>query len=168
MKAMRLKRKGVNYTMLLDDADFEILCSKSFWLSDVGYAMISSSHTGTKKHMLVHRFVLGLSKGDGKVVDHINFNTLDNRKQNLQIVTQPQNVRKARKIKHHDGRPTTSLFKGVHRIKKAITKPWSANIKKGPKQISLGTFATEREAALAYNEAAKQLHGEFAVLNEVT
>ena len=38
----------------------------------------------------LHRFILGLTKNDAQIVHHINGNTLDNRKENLQIMTRSE------------------------------------------------------------------------------
>lgn len=46
----------------------------------------------------LHRFLLKLEKGDGKVVDHINGDPLDNRKQNLRLCTNQENIRKHKKL----------------------------------------------------------------------
>lgn len=110
--------------------------------------------------MYMHKEVLGTDA----VVDHINGNPLDNRKENLRISDLQTNSWNTRK--HRNGkRIFTSRFKGVFLVQK--TKRWAAKIVKDRKRISLGTFATEVEAARAYNEAAVRLFGEFAWLNEL-
>jgi hypothetical protein len=90
------------------------------------------------------------------VVDHINGDTLDNRRANLRVCTKSENNRNRRKL-----HPTTSRFKGVYKN----TKPWIALIECNGKQFVLGRFASEEEAALAYDKAAKEHFGSFARLN---
>jgi hypothetical protein len=110
---------------------------------------------GSEK-ILMHRLIMGLKKGDKKVIDHINFNTLDNREKNLRICTTRQN-NQHRKIKPH-----SSKYKGVHKV-----CHWNAHIQFNGKKIHLGTFENEKDAARAYNKAAKKYFGEFAILNNV-
>jgi hypothetical protein len=62
-------------------------------------------------------------------------------------------------------RKLSSKYKGVHYIKKK--KMYRARIGINYKQISLGCFATELEAAKAYNEAATKYFGAFAQLNDI-
>lgn len=53
-------------------------------------------------------------------------------------------------------------FVGVKKNKK-----WMAKIKKNNKNKYIGYYNFKEEAALAYNEAAKKYHGEFARLNHI-
>lgn len=92
-------------------------------------------------------------------IDHIDGDPANNRLENLRIATQSQNCanRTSRK-------GATSKYLGVHRQKKS----WIAQIKPiGGKGYYIGSFKTEEEAAMAYNEEARRVHGEFARLNKV-
>lgn len=64
--------------------------------------------------------------------------------------------------KHLDSR---SKYKGIYWDKE--NDKWRASICVNGKIKRLGRFVDEKEAALAYNGAAKKHHGEFAKLNEV-
>ena len=88
-------------------------------------------------------------------VDHINHNTLDNRRCNLRLATHGQNMANSRPNK---GRK----YKGVWQI---MGKYWVAFIGKNKKQIYLGSFSTPKLAAKAYDEAARKKFGEYACLN---
>lgn len=88
------------------------------------------------------------------VVDHINGNGLDNRKKNLRICTQAQNVRNRAPIK---GR-----YKGVSSRGGGV---WRARITVDGRMIYLGDHLSEIAAAKAYDQAAIRFHGEFARLN---
>lgn len=96
---------------------------------------------------------------EGMVVDHINYDGTDNRRSNLRAATHSQNKY------HRKKRPGTkhSKYKGLCRTKK--TRKWQVRITFEKKQIHLGLFADEIEAAKAYDEAARKYHGEFASLN---
>ena len=95
------------------------------------------------------------------VVDHINGNTLDNRKSNLRVVTQSKNMAHRLRPK----RKGSSKYWGVYYVKKH--KRWRASIKVNRKTRYLGHFKQEKDAARAYNEAALFHFGECATLNPV-
>ena len=111
------------------------------------------------KVVFLHHFVLNVPKGSGLKVDHWNGETLDNRRENLRLCTDSQN-----QANRSDSRGT-SQFKGVHLDRH--TGHWVAAICKYRKSIHLGTFATEEDAARAYNAEALSLFGQFACLNLV-
>lgn len=92
-------------------------------------------------------------------VDHINRDTLDNRKCNLRICTQEENCRNRTKMTN-----SKSKYKGVGW--NTEMNKWIAKITSKGNRIHLGIFADEWEAALAYNEAAKKYYGKFAYLNK--
>ena len=98
--------------------------------------------------------------------DHINRNRLDNRRANLRLCTYAQSARNVSKQASHNGRKCSSKYKGVTLRKKSGL--WMARIDKDYEQYHLGYFENEEDAARAYNEAAIELHGEFASLNEIS
>lgn len=112
----------------------------------------------------MHRLILGLT--DPKIqVDHRNGNGLDNRRENIRVVTASQNQMNASKTK----RPKVSKFKGVTRnLRRPGCYMWKALITMNNKTIFLGEYKHEREAARAYNEAARRLFGDYARLNELS
>ena len=112
----------------------------------------------TRHTLYLHRFIMNLSLHDGKVVDHINGNTLDNRKCNLRICTKSENAKNMKK--HKDN---TSGFKGVYPHK--VNKTFVAQITVNMKQIYLGSYKTPEEAYAVYCEASKKYHGEFGRIN---
>lgn len=90
-------------------------------------------------------------------VDHINGNSLDNRKDNLRLATYIQNAANRTKNKNN-----TSGFKGVGR------RPggrWYAKLQHRGEVYTLGTFDTPEEAARIYDDAARRIHGDFARTN---
>ena len=96
---------------------------------------------------------------DGLVCDHINGNSLDNRKANLRSATHLQNCWNARKY----SQSCSSKYKGVMFYK--MRQKWGATICVHGKKIFLGLFVDEIQAAKEYDEAAKKHFGEFAALN---
>lgn len=84
--------------------------------------------------------------------DHINGDTLDNRRSNLRIATQSQNNMNGKRRKDN-----TTGYKGVSKR----GNKWRAYIQVGYKQFHLGYFETEELAHRARCEAANELHGEF-------
>jgi len=104
------------------------------------------------KNILMHREIM--QPGPGLQVDHINGNVLDNRRENLRECTPLQNRQ------HVTTSRSGSKYKGV---RQDTFGNWNARI--GTDHI--GYYATEEEAAQAYNAHAKERYGEFAYLNDV-
>lgn len=111
---------------------------------------------GKQRTVYLHREVAG--DVAGKVLDHIDGDTLNNRRGNLRHVVGFQN--NANKAKRRDA--CSSRFKGVCRRKDGR---WVAYIQKGGVRRSLGAFGDEGDAARAYDAAAVELFGEYACLN---
>lgn len=149
MKKIRLGKKDL-YT-LVDDADYESLNQyKWFYLS--GY--VARKELG--KWILMHRQIMNTPAD--KHTDHINGDTFDNQRSNLRICTLAENKRNRIKTLG-----TSSIYKGVSWFKP--TNVWRARIRINNSLKLLGYFNNERHAALAYDIAAKDLHGEFAKTN---
>lgn len=137
---------------LVDDADYDWLSSLGSWHFD-RYAKRVTRKEGV---VYMHRLIVRATKGH---IDHINGDKLDNRRSNLRVCTPQQNV-------HHTmSRKGTSVYKGVSWDKRR--NKWKAVIGYEYRRIDIGRYDTEREAALAYNDMARSLHGNFAVLNKV-
>jgi len=103
----------------------------------------------------MHRLIAGLEFGDGREVDHINLDSLDNCRSNLRVTDRTGNMRNRRRR-----RTNRSGFKGVSFFKRDGN--WKSRIVVDGKEIWLGYFSTPEAAHAAYCEAAKQYHGEFA------
>lgn len=112
--------------------------------------------------VFAHRVAWCLQNGEwpSDCIDHINGNRSDNRIKNLRQANRSQNARNRGASKGG-----TSQFCGVSLARRYKSKPWNAAIRAGGKLIYIGRFATEKDAALAYDMEAKKLHGDFARLN---
>jgi hypothetical protein len=94
------------------------------------------------------------------IVDHINGNTLDNRKLNLRICKNEENVRNQKLSKRNK-----TGYKGVSYNKRL--EKFCATIRFKNKTICLGHFENKIDAAIAYNNSAIKYFGEFSKLNEI-
>ena len=112
----------------------------------------------TEKTIWMHRFILNVPSG--MLVDHANGNGLDNRRSNIRICNFAQN---SRNRKRHSNKP--GVYKGVYVAERATGIRYRSQIFFNGKSIEVGAFATEIEAARAYDAAARKYFGEFAWLN---
>lgn len=115
---------------------------------------------GFTKTMMLHRQIMGLALDDKRRVDHIDGNGLNCTKANMRVCSQGENAR------NRHVSLGSCKYKGVHWDKDA-GKFRSVIMKEG-KRFHIGRFDCEHEAAARYNEAAKELHGEFAALNQIS
>lgn len=157
--------------VLVDDDDYEWLCEQAlafYWGKSrrIGRrSYVAQGRRGTFHEM--HRAIMHHhgQKLTGKVVDHRNGNGLDNRKANLRVVTQRENVRNQRPQINPNKK---SRFKGVsrHVNKRTGYEAWVARINI-PECLTLGYFQSEADAAYAYNKAAVRYFGDCANLNRL-
>lgn len=149
---------GNNQFALVDYEDYEYLNELKWHIYKNGnhlYAKSSFYVNKKQKNILMHRLIL---EPNGKCIDHINGNGLDNRKCNLRICERHQNALNRKKNINN-----SSGFKGVSWFKAA--KKWRAQIQYKKIVYYLGSYEKRIDAARAYNEAAIKFHGEFANLN---
>ena len=146
---------------LIDNEDFERV-SKYKWHADYNkttksYYAKTTPYIGhnKSKNIRMHRFIMNVPRV--LQVDHINKNTLDNRKSNLRFCTREQNMWNSK------SRSGTSKYKGVSFDKQK--KKWMARISSNRKIMHIGYYISQKDAAIAYNKKAKKIHGDFAFLN---
>ena len=143
----------LNGRSALVDADvFEILNGTPWHVVARCYAASGVRVAGKKVCVYLHRVIMDAPTGVD--IDHINGDTLDNRRANLRMASHGENIRNSKKPQNN-----TSGFKGVYWHKQA--KKWLAQIKCEAKHHYLGLFDTAEEASLVYETAARKLFGEF-------
>lgn len=143
--------------VLVDDDDWDLVRDLSWSLShknNTSYA-IHTTYKGGKRTVRMHRLIMGVTTPT-VLVDHRDGNGLNNQRSNLRLANGHQNTRNAA------ARKGTSKYKGVWLVNEGV---WRANIMVDRKATNLGRFTDEREAALAYDQAARDLHGEFGAFN---
>ena len=139
--------------IFVDDEDYDFLICFGWCLHTGGYAVANIAGKITRMHRLI------MGEDNPKVlIDHINGYKLDNRKVNLRKCAHSGNNRNQKNLSIHG-------FKGVFPHGK---NGWRARITVNYKSKNLGTYKTKHEAAMAYNLAAVEFHGEFASLNNLT
>ena len=145
---------------LIDDEDFELLSQHKWFAAKLGKTFYAARKIYCKPKQTtryMHRQILRPEKQ--KEVDHINHDGLDNRRCNLRVCTRSQNLQNQR-----FSRGGSSKYRGIYYSRKK--NKWRAQIGiKAHKKTYLGYFDDEKEAAKAYDVAAKELFGEFACLN---
>ncbi len=152
----------------VDDADFDFL---NQWRWSIGVTPLGTMYAQRiqylkgdtklnrkKLHLKMHRLIMQTPKG--METDHIDNNSLNNQRHNLRVCTSVQNM-----MNRGPTSVNTTGYKGVAWKKRE--KMYWASIRGNGKRISLGYFKEKIPAALAYNEAAKKYHGEFAWLNPI-
>jgi len=146
----------------VDPADYERLRGYE-WFSKKGtrnfYAVRRAKGPKGSKLATIYMHHELIDVADGLLIDHVNQDSMDNRRANLRGATRAQNIRNRKKFSNS----SVSKYKGICRYKNQ--NRWIARIMFEKKRIHLGTFRSEIDAAKAYDRAAIKYHGEFASLN---
>lgn len=160
MKTVPLRgNKAAGRVAFVDDEDYDLVIAHKWCITESGpgvppYAVTSIGTSRRNRKMVrMHMLITG-----NALTDHVNRDTLDNRRENLRSATQLQNQRN-----RPGWRNSRSRYKGVD-----VHKPtgrWRARIRTDGGRLNLGLFDSEEDAARAYDGAARQHHGEFAFLN---
>jgi hypothetical protein len=154
MKRIKLGgKKGKGKYAIVDDSDYKWLSGYNWSFTAKGYANVRIDN----RTVLMHRLIMNTP--EGMDTDHKNNNGLDNQRHNLRIATVSQNKMNIGKKVFKGG--SSSKYKGVCLRKTAKVRKWRCNVG----VIELGSFETEIEAAMAYDKRAKELYGEFVILN---
>ena len=160
---MTINIKG--YDVQIDDEDWDKVKGYNWYIDftkrNVPYVKHTIHFKGDRNHksqIRMHRLIMGCATGDGSVVDHINGNTLDNRKSNLRICTVEENNMNQNIYKNN-----TSGYKGVTWNKKRNV--WVVYLAVNKKNKYLGDYHDPVEAAIVYDINALKYRGEFARTN---
>lgn len=150
--------KGVEFKV--SPEDFDSVAAFPWHVRNRGYvARTIRDENGKRRQLHLHRFILGVDDA-GVMVDHINGDPLDNRRENLRVCSNSENQRNRGVSKN-----SSTGYKGVCFHKQS--GKYRAQIRHQGARHTIGQFPTPEEAAHAYNKASISLHGEFAVLNPV-
>lgn len=106
-----------------------------------------------QKGIMMHRYLTDAPKG--MVVDHINHNECDNRKSNLRICTQSQN------LMNYVEKPCTNTSGHIGVCWDKSCDKWVAYLGINRKHISLGYYDDFNDAVVARIEGEKQWYGEY-------
>lgn len=156
MKESKIKVSlGVYRMAQLDDEDFEIVDARCWHSNRNGSIQGTIKLNGKYKEISLASFIM---RNCGALYDHKDLNSFNNQKSNLRLATQSQNM--MNRVKQSG---TSSKYKGVcwHKAR----HNWVVGIKLNQKLIYIGSFASELQAALAYDKKAVEFFGEFAVTN---
>lgn len=150
------------FDFLIDEEDIE-MCKPYTWVlhqyahkSGTEYFYGQQAKCKSGGGVLLQRFLM--SEPKGLVVDHINHNTLDNRRSNLRVCENRENIRNAKLLNTN----TTSGYKGVTWDKHS--RKWMANIRVDYHKKTLGYFNTPEEAAKCRQAAELKYFGEYTPL----
>ena len=156
---LTLTYKGQQLLCVIDTADYPLVKDYRWFprIRQSGGVDVQTTFwkSGKRINLRLHRLLCP----DSASVDHCDGQPLNNVRSNLRLASRTQQAANTRKPTKGRG----SKYKGVSKDRnrfRAIIEPFG-------KKISLGTFDTETEAAIAYNTAAKKYFGEFARLNEI-
>lgn len=155
MKTIPLTR---GYFTIIDDEDYERVNQFKWSVSfsdGIPYARYSYQRDGKACKVSLHHLIVG--KKPRTHTDHINGNTLDNRRGNLRICTPQENIWNSRR------NPGTSGYIGVSPAQRPGY--WRVQIVVNRKRKSLGSFPDKCLAAAAYDRAVVRSRGAYAVTN---
>lgn len=147
---------------LIDEQDLPLIAGYTWHANsqnDWAYASTYPSRSlGPRKRITMHRMLMGAKAGE--TVDHINHDTLDNRRCNLRICTLQQNSANSRTKSNN-----TSGYIGVSWNKKESM--WQAYISVKGHRMNLGYYETAEDAAYMRDIAAQKYNADYAYLNGV-
>lgn len=153
MKEIKLTQGKVT---IVDDDDYDMLMEGTWQAHYEKHRWYVTGRYKGKQYRM-HRLIM--KETDPKtVIDHKNGDGLNNQKRNLRRATTSQNISNGRIRQNF-----TSKYKGVHWDK--FNNKWRVQVQSQEGIVRLGRFGNEVHAALAYNDMAVKIQGEFARIN---
>ncbi len=148
MKVIKLKNSPK--TLIVDDVDYERCRLIKWYLGTRGvYSTENNNHVSVSNFIMLNELQY----------DHKDRNFLNNQRKNLRLCNDSQN--NCNKEKYP--KSAASKYKGVN----PRGDGWQVRIQVNGKRVQIGTFKSEKRAAIEYNRAAIFYHKEFAVLNQI-
>jgi hypothetical protein len=147
------------YETVVDDDVVEAIKALGRWCALLGPSTVYAVRSGSikfnqpKRFIYLHRWIANAPRGIN--VDHRNGDGLDNRRDNLRLVNQSQNMANSIAVWGSTG------CRGVY---KTHYGRFAARVKFHGKKIHIGVYSTPEEAAVAYEAKRVELFGEFAPL----
>lgn len=143
-------------TVFIDNDDIEKIKEYNWTINKYSKCKKVYYYAVAKGGILLHRYIMNANNGRKTTVDHINNNTLDNRKFNLQICTHEENLRKQKACINNEIGVKGVIWYPYRNINK-----WMAHIGVNHKRITLGYFNTIEEAIRARKLAEIKYFGEI-------
>lgn len=172
---MQIPLTGSNQFAIVDDEDYDLVKDISWQYHDwrngnvAARGTVSKTFDGKKwfRQEYMHRYIMDAPAG--MHVDHINHNTLDNRRENLRVCTPQENSWNQRTQDSYGGKKKISKYRGVSQRKSTKNGKtyvyWIGQVRQDGELHNLGNFKTELEAARAYDEFVLEHRGEYALPN---
>ena len=157
-------KNSIKISETIFDLKYKNIIEKGKWhLNHFNYVETKWYYNNCQHQINLHNIIIKLSGqevSDGFIIDHKDGNTLNNLEENLRICTFSQNQYNSKIRKDNKSGYKGVYFDNNHNI-------WVSQIVTEKIQIYLGSFDDPKDAAKAYNDAAIEYHGEFAVLNKI-
>lgn len=150
------RRNGERVCLQVDRSMLAQLAEHRWYVTKQHYAYRIATVDGRRQHIMLHHEVWGGAPDAEHVIDHRNRDRLDCRRSNLRMIRRSPSQWNQGKRRHN-----TSGYKGVRRS----AGSYRAEIQAHGRRYNLGNYPSPELAAVAYDAAARVLHGEYAVLN---
>lgn len=144
--------------VLISKSDLSFILEFDWYLGKEGYPITYGTKEGSivfgRGRKLHNLLIKQRTKKD--VIDHINRDKLDNRRENLRVCSIRENNYNKTKSKN-----STKSYKGIV----GKNKNWMSRVMKDGKSYQIKGATTEKEAALIYDYMAEELFGIYAAKN---